>query len=93
MLEKLFLRDFDGVTYSRDAKHPLLEGVWKNIRTDENTVNKHALYEVYSQRNNKVIEYFKELKTRLHTYAEKELSMKQEVIVIEQTEITFVSGA
>lgn len=92
MLEKLFLRDFDGVTYSRDAKHPILEGVWKNIRTDENTVNRHALYEIYSQRHDKVIEYFKELKTRLHTYAEKELNMKQDVIVIEQTEVTFISN-
>jgi len=83
-LSRLFYNDFHGATYSsKDVNHPLLQGRWIND-AGETVINKHVLYEVLTKRDEKVIEYFKELKERLQLYG------KQKVLVIEQTEVTII---
>lgn len=88
-LEKLFVDTFGGFTRS-SRKHPLLEGNWTNDLTKKTITNKHALYEIYTQQSTEAIAYFRDLKRGLHRRA-KARGMGQDIIVIEQTEVTFIS--
>jgi len=76
-LNALFDDDFGGYTRHK------VEGEWINPQK-EIIVNEHMRYEIYSKRNEKAIEYFRELKENLELYK------KEDVIVIEQTEVTFM---
>ncbi|MDE1870940.1 MAG: hypothetical protein KGI06_01740 [Candidatus Micrarchaeota archaeon] len=62
---------------------PTLKGSW----VDENRrpiVNEHAQYHIYTQRHDKAVEYFKDLKEILEKYS------KEKVILIEQSEVTIL---
>lgn len=85
-LKKLFLEDFDGVSYAKET--PSKVGRWPKGRTRRTIVNEHALFEVYSQRTREALNYFDELKERLEIRA-KELGAKQDIIVIDQSEVAF----
>ncbi len=90
MLETLFTDDFHGYSHS-NLKGPFVEGKWKEDDISKPAFNKHARYEVYSLRGNEPLNYFTELKARLHQYAEVELKIGQKEIVIEQHEVNFIS--
>ncbi len=84
----MFLADFEGFTHriespSEIGEWPLLRGKIKKIM-----INKHAQYTVYSQRTREALNYFDELKERLEIRS-KELGVKQDIIVIDQSEVTF----
>jgi hypothetical protein len=66
---------------------PSSVGQWIDARKKV-IVNEHARFEVYSQRTREALNYFDELKERLHIRAEK-LGAKQDIILIEQSEVTF----
>lgn len=85
-LNELFLNDFEGVTF--EIKTPSRAGRWPQGRTKKTIVNEHAIYEIYSQRTREALNYFDELKERLEIRAEK-LGAKQDIIVIDQSEVTF----
>lgn len=87
-LNKLFRIDFGGFT--RKIETPSEIGQWGEAKTKNTIVNEHALYEVYSSRTREALNYFDELNGRLRTRAE-ELGAEQEIIVIEQNEITFAT--
>lgn len=87
-LNKLFLEDFDGVTYAKE--NPSKVGQWPKGRTRRTIVNEHAIFEIYSQRTREALNYFDELKERLEIRA-KELGAKQDIIVIDQSEVTFAT--
>jgi len=89
-LKILFKRYFGGSTYPEETQHPLIAGQWENPKTGETIVNKHVSLSVYSKRNIKSIEFFNELKEILHDIAQKRRA-KQEEIVIEQSEVTFIN--
>jgi len=81
-LEVLFDDDIGGYTKVASKKDPMI-GAW--LTPDEKIViNEHAQYEIYTQRHPKAIEWFRTLKQNLEVYKE------QKVLVIEQTEVTFV---
>jgi hypothetical protein len=83
-LDKLFRNDFGGFT--RKIETPSEFGQWNSAK--EIIVNEHAIYEIFTARTREALNYFDELKERLHIRAEK-LGVKQDIIVIEQHEITF----
>lgn len=87
-VEQLFRSDFGGFTHQRSVVDPSTEGQWIKGTTNETIVNEHAMYQIYSARTREALNYFDELKERLHVRAE-ELGAKQDIIVIEQSEVTF----
>lgn len=89
-LEELFLKDFEGLGGPEIIRKPLKRGKWKNDLTNNVIVNEHTLYEIYGQRNKTVIDYFTELMENLHVRAI-DRGAKQEIIVFEQSEVTFIS--
>lgn len=84
-LGRLFNDDFGGFTLGKEAPSSL--GQWIDISKNI-IVNEHARFEVFSQRTREALNYFDELKERLHIRAEK-LGTKQDIILIEQSEVTF----
>jgi hypothetical protein len=88
-LRKLFTRDFGGVTYTEDIKHPLLRGEWID-KTGRTVVNEHVQFEIYSQRNQTAIRYFTELKIRLMQHVKEVRHMEQEEIIIEKAGVGFI---
>jgi len=83
-LEKLFRSDFGGYSIPKQ-----IDGQWDNPNK-EIVSNEHVRYDVYSQRNKLAIDYFTELQQRLHIRAV-ERDAKQDIIVVEQIEITFIN--
>jgi hypothetical protein len=73
-----FDNDFGGFT-----QHKVV-GEWINPQK-EIIVNEHMRYEIYSRRHDKAVEYFKDLRDQLELYK------GEKIIVIEQSEVTFVS--
>ncbi len=88
-LRDLIRKDFDGITYSFGAKSPSTQGDWID-RKGKIVVNEHVLFEVYTQKTEKAVAYFTELKARLLIHAKEVRKMEQEDIVIEQREVTFI---
>ncbi|MDE1871204.1 MAG: hypothetical protein KGI06_03110 [Candidatus Micrarchaeota archaeon] len=84
-LGRLFNDDFGGFTLGRESPSSL--GQWIDISKNV-IVNEHARFEVFSQRTREALNYFDELKERLHIRAEK-LGAIQDIILIEQSEVTF----
>jgi hypothetical protein len=81
-LEERFYKHFEGFTHFVNVKSSIVGG-W--ISPNKKTViNKHDRYEVYTQRREEAVEYFKKLKEDL------EKKKKQMIIIIEQMEVTFV---
>ena len=72
------IKNFEGVTYSA------ARGDWIENRTGEIVVNNHARFEIYTKRNDRAVDYFKELRERL------QLHKDEKIIMIEQTEVTFI---
>jgi len=64
---------------------PKLKGSWVN-KEGKPVVNEHVQYYIYTQRHNKAVEYFRDLKEILEIYS------KEKIILIEQSEVTIVSG-
>lgn len=92
-LEKNNNRPFGQSTYNKDLLKPTFNDYHHKfillIPTKERTIGVHVRYEVYSQRNKTAIEYFTEL--QLHLYERsREIGAKQEIIVVEQTEVTLI---
>jgi len=87
-LNKLFLEDFEGVTQGKED--PSKIGRWPKGRTKRTIVNEHAIFEIYSQRTREALNYFDELKEKLEIRAV-ELGAKQDIIVIDQSEVTFAT--
>lgn len=87
-LRDLFFEDFDGVTFGKESSSKI--GQWPKGRTRKTIVNEHAIFEIYSQRTREALNYFDELKERLEIRA-KELGAKQDIIVIDQSEVTFAT--
>jgi len=87
-IENLFRKDFKGLTGPEFIKRPMPTGEWIN-EFGKTIADEHVRYEVYSKRNKTAIEYFVELQERLHDRA-KEIGSEQQVIVIEQTEVTLI---
>ena len=77
-LNTRFDNDFGGFTRLKVA------GEWVNTQK-EIIVNEHMRYDIYSRRHDKSIDYFKELKDQLELYK------GEKIIVIEQSEVTFIS--
>ena len=88
-IRNLLRKDFGGVTYSLEGKHPLLQGDWIGKKGDV-VVNEHMLLEVYAQKNNTAVEYFTELKARLLKHVKDVRNVEQEEIVIEQAIVDFI---
>lgn len=83
-IEKLFKDDFGGFSVPKG-----IDGQWVNLN-DKIVFNEHVRYDIYAQRNKLAVDYFTELQQRLHVRAE-ERGSKQDIIVIEQTEATFIN--
>ena len=79
-LRGLLQKDFGGVTVT----YPSGDWVDKEGRT---VINDHAQFEISCQKNDKVLEYFAELKARLLLYADEEIHMPQEEILVQRSEI------
>ena len=91
-LKRLFRADFGGLSRPKDMKGALIEGEWFQDGTKNTIVNEHARFDIYTQRNEDSVEYFRELKERLHKHVRDVRKADQDIIVIEQSEVVFVSG-
>jgi hypothetical protein len=78
-MNNLFDNDFGGFTSIRK-----LEGEWMGPKK-RIVPNEHMRYEIYTKRNERAMDYFRELKENLEEYK------NEEIIVIEQTEVNFMS--
>ena len=64
---------------------PTLKGSWVD-EEGKPSINEHVQYHVYTQRHNKAVEYFKDLKEILEKHS------KEKIILIEQAEVTILAG-
>lgn len=94
-LADLFDKDFGGATYfeakgTPKSRTPSVRGDWVDGESGKIVINWHARIEVYTKKHPDAMAYFTELKARLLLHAEETRQMKQEEILIECAEVSFV---
>ena len=90
-LRKLFRSDFGGYTELQSATGPLVSGEWVESGTEKIVFNEHMRYEIYSLPSKIAVDYITELKMHLKQYAKDIRKAEQSEIVIERSDVDFVS--
>lgn len=94
-LGDLFDQDFGGATYfeakgTPKKRAPSVRGDWVDNQSGKIVINWHARIEVYTRQHPDAMNYFIELKARLLLHAEDVRQMKQDEILIERVDVSFV---
>ncbi len=94
-LGDLFDQDFGGATYfeakgTPKKRVPSVRGDWVDNQSGKIVINWHARIEVYTRQHPDAMNYFIELKARLLLHAEDVRQMKQDEILIERVDVSFV---